>query len=317
MPSHDPIADRLARQAVLILDGGLATELETRGFDLRDELWSARLLLENPGAIRQLYLDYLEAGADVVTSASYQATFEGFARRGLGREEAAELLRFSVELAREARATFWKEPTNRGDRVEPLLLASVGPYGAYLADGSEYRGDYGLDVVALMDFHRPRWRVLAASGADLLACETIPSRVETRALRRLFDEHPETRGWISFQCRDGARLADGSELEAAVAELDGCDGVVAVGVNCVAPRHVTELVERLRRVTDRPIAVYPNSGEVYDPVEKRWLDAATPVDLGARSAEWLAAGARLIGGCCRTGPEHVRQIRRRLLPAGS
>jgi homocysteine S-methyltransferase len=322
----NPILPFLERQGVVILDGGLATELEARGFALDDELWSARLLVEHPEAIRRLHRDYLEAGSDCVTSASYQATFEGFAQHGLAQSEAAGLLRLSVELAREARDDFWKEASNRRARLRPLVAASVGPYGAYLADGSEYSGDYGLDEAALVDFHRRRFEVIAASGADLLACETIPSRVEARALARLLADSSagppgtaarRTAAWLSFSCRDGRCLSDGSDLAATVAEIEAeiedSEGIVAFGVNCTAPRHVSGLISRLRQVTKKPIAVYPNSGEVWDGAGHCWAGLSSPLDLAAASAAWHAAGAKLLGGCCRTGPEQVRQIRERLL----
>ncbi len=327
----NPLTPFLERQGVVVLDGGLATELETRGFDLGDKLWSARLLLEQPEAIRRLHRDYLEAGADCVISASYQATALGFARRGIGREAAEDLLRLSVDLAAEARDDFWSDPANRRSRLRPLVAASVGPYGAYLANGSEYTGDYDLDEDGLAAFHRRRLEVLAAAGADLLACETVPSRAEARALARLLDEVPGPPAWLSFCCRDDRRLSDGSDLAATVAELDGHERIVAFGVNCVAPRHVSGLLARLREATSRPLAAYPNSGEIWDASGKRWQDEPSAVDraggaptvgraggaptedLGAASAAWREAGARLIGGCCRTGPRDVRAIRERLL----
>ncbi len=311
--SANPIEPFLERQGVAILDGGLATELEARGFDLADDLWSARLLRDDPEALRRLHLDYLEAGADCVTGASYQATLPGFLRQGSSEREATRLLRRSVELAREARDGFWSEPGNRRGRLRPLVAASVGPYGAYLADGSEYTGDYDLDEQALAVFHRRRLEVLAGAGADLLACETIPSRAEARALVRVLEATPGPPAWMTFSCRDARRISDGTDLAAVAAEVAGCGRLVAVGVNCTAPRHVSGLIERLLRATRKPIAVYPNSGEAWDAAARRWVGLASPLDLGSWSKEWRRAGARLIGGCCRTGPEHVRQIRERLL----
>ena len=308
----NPVSALLKRQGVLILDGGLATELEARGFVLDDHLWSARLLLERPQAISQLHRDYLEAGADCIISASYQATVEGFGRRGLGEGQAEALLLRSVELAVEARDAFWNLGENRRGRLRPLVAASVGPYGAFLADGSEYTGEYGLDREALTDFHRRRLELLASSAADLLACETLPSRLEARALSRLLAS-PGMPAWLSFSCRDDRRLADGSDLAGIVAEIEGNDRIIAVGVNCTAPRHIPGLIARLRQVTDKPIVVYPNSGEGYDP-GKGWLEPAT-TDLAAAAPEWRAAGARLIGGCCRTGPRFIRRLRQRLLAA--
>ena len=305
------------------MDGGLATELEARGFDLADELWSARLLMTRPDAIGRLHHDYLAAGADCVISASYQATIEGFARRGIGRDAAEELLRFSVDLALEARDTFWSRTANRRGRLKPLVAASVGPYGAFLADGSEYTGAYGLEEEeaaaedALVAFHRRRLEILAASGADLLACETIPCRSEALAFARLLDEIPGPPAWLSFCCRDARHLGDGSELAAIVDVLDSCERIVAIGVNCTAPCHVPGLIACLRDATTKPVAVYPNSGETWDGVSKRWVDRSRPIDFGAASGVWYQAGARLIGGCCRTGPRDVREIRASLAAAAS
>ncbi|GAA3509308.1 homocysteine S-methyltransferase [Streptosporangium album] len=284
---------------MVILDGGLATHLEALGADLRDELWSARLLLENPSLIRRAHLDYFAAGAEVATTASYQASIPAFVRRGLGADEAEKLIVLSVRLAVEARDL----------HGTGTVAASVGPYGAYLADGSEYTGDYDLDEDGLADWHRERWHILAGSGADLLACETIPSYAEARALGRLLAETPGTRAWVSFSCRDGEHINDGTPIKDAAALFAGNPQVIAVGVNCTAPRHVPSLIDRIE---GKPVMAYPNSGETWDAVNRRWLGLADPDEFGAAAAGWSAAGAAFVGGCCRTTPEHIRQIREHL-----
>ncbi|GAA1675340.1 homocysteine S-methyltransferase [Nonomuraea maheshkhaliensis] len=284
----------------LVLDGGLATQLERLGADLRDELWSARLLLEEPELIRRVHADFFAAGADVATTASYQASLPGFARRGLDAAEAARLLRLSVELAGQAR-----DEAGRG-----LVAASVGPYGAYLANGAEYTGDYDLDEDGLYAWHLPRWEILTEAGADLLACETIPSYPEARALARLLRSTPEVKAWVSFSCRDGERLNDGTPIRRAAALFMGNPQVVAVGANCTAPRHLPGLISCLSG--GLPVVVYPNSGETWDAAGRRWLGLADPVEFGVAAVEWQRAGASLIGGCCRTTPEHIGQIRARL-----
>ncbi|MEV0968743.1 homocysteine S-methyltransferase [Microtetraspora glauca] len=283
----------------LILDGGLATHLEALGCDLSDELWSARLLIEDPGVIRQAHLDYFQAGADVATTASYQASVPGFVRRGLTVREAGDLIRLSVELAVQAR-----DNIGRG-----LVAASVGPYGAYLADGSEYTGAYDLDEQGLVTWHRERLEILASAGADLLACETIPSVAEARALATLLRELPSARAWVSFSCRDGEHVSDGTPLAECAALFTDLPQVIAVGVNCTAPRHVPGLIGRLK---DKPVVVYPNSGETWDAANHRWLGLTDPVEYGEAAARWHALGASYVGGCCRTTPEHIRQIRARI-----
>jgi len=305
-PRRNPLLPFLATAGVVVLDGALATELEARGADLHDPLWSAKILLEVPDLIRQVHYDYVLAGADVVTSASYQATFAGFARRGLDEGAAADLMRLSVQLASAARDEFWAQPINRVNRLRPLVAASVGPYGAYLADGSEYRGNYGLTVAQLIDFHRPRLAVLAASGADLLACETIPCRTEGEALVTLLAEFPQVVAWLSFACGDDEHVWHGERFADCVALADQVAGVVAVGVNCTAPRFVAPLLSRAAAVTAKPLVAYPNRGERWDAATNCWLPGGDATELGASARLWHQAGARLIGGCCRTTPADIR-----------
>lgn len=322
--TSNPFEPFFLAQRLVVLDGGLATALEAGGEDLHDPLWSARVLLERPDAMRRVHLDYLEAGADCIATGTYQATFEGFAARGISDGRAEEILRGAVTLACDARDTFWSGPgaTLGAGRLRPLVAASVGPYGAYLADGSEYVGRYDLDEGGLVAFHRRRWHVLAESEADVLGCETIPSVVEAQALLRLLGETPDRWAWLSFQCRDPAHLADGTPLREVAQLCDGAERVAAVGVNCIPPTWVPTLLAELRAGTAKPLVVYPNSGERYDAEAKVWrpgndsgTDPATntPFDLPEACARWVEEGARVLGGCCRTGPETIRRMRGVLL----
>jgi homocysteine S-methyltransferase len=309
---HDPLSALLDQQGLVILDGGLASELEDRGHDLSDALWSARLLLDDPEAIRDVHVAYLEAGADCVVSSSYQATIEGFRRRGVGGQEARERLGLSVELARQARDAFWRTPPS--GRQRPLVAASIGPYGAALADGSEYTGSYDRDEAGLLGFHRERFALLAGAGADLLACETLPSRVEARVLLGLLDERPGCRAWFSFTARDAVHISDGTPIAEVARELDH-ERVVGVGVNCVPPSLVPGLLAELRGAIDRPLVVYPNSGQAWDATARRWDGVTERFDPADACASWRDAGARFLGGCCRVGPAAIAGMRQRLLEA--
>ncbi|GAB4099452.1 homocysteine S-methyltransferase [Sinomonas halotolerans] len=303
-------AAALAAGEKLVLDGGLASELEGRGFDLADPLWSARVLLEAPAAIAAVHRDYFRAGARVATTASYQASLPGLARRGLGEEEALGVVRGSVRLADRAR---------RGHRAEhpdapPLFVAgSVGPYGAFLADGSEYRGNYALSRDEYLDFHRPRAAALLEAGADVLACETIPNGDEARALADLIAELG-AQAWISVTLRDRAHLSDGTPLRELAVELAGRPGVLALGVNCVPPGLADEalgVLAALDASRRMPLVVYPNAGEGYDAGRKAWTGAAHDAGLlASRAAGWAAQGARLMGGCCRTTPADIAALSR-------
>ncbi len=291
----------------LVLDGALATELEAHGCDLEDPLWSAKVLLEQPHLIKQVHRDYFDAGASVAITASYQATPQGFARRGLGSEESLELVALSVRLADEAR----REALADGSASGTLLVAgSVGPYGAYLADGSEYRGDYTLSAAEFQDFHRPRIAALVDAGADFLACETLPSYAEAEALLALVAEF-DVESWFTFTLRDSGHISDGTPLVQVAGLLRAEPRVAAVGVNCVPLELVTRALSTLQNATDSPLVAYPNSGETYDAVTKTWGPSAGVGGTGtlaANAAVWQDRGARLIGGCCRTTPRDIEGL---------
>lgn len=283
------------RNGAVPLDGGLSTVLALAGHDLSDELWSARLLADDPDAIRAAHLAYYQAGARVAITSSYQVTFDGFARRGLDAAATADLLRRSVRLARSAAAEV-PGPT--------WVAASVGPYGAMLADGSEYRGRYGLSTAALADFHRQRLDVLVAAEPDVLAVETIPDLDEAAAVTSVL-AGSGVPFWLSYSIRDGLTCA-GQPLEDAFAVVAGVPEAIGVGVNCCDPADVAHAAEVARRVTGKPVVVYPNSGETWDATTRTWR-GSTSADAG-QVTSWLAAGARMVGGCCQVGPSAIAEL---------
>lgn len=311
-----PLAPFLAHGRPFVTDGGLATALEAHGHRLETRLWSAEALVSNPGAIRRVHAEYLAAGADCVSTASYQASFPGFREQGFDDAEAAGFLELSVALAVEARDEYWADRGNRTGRPRPLVAASVGPYGAYLADGSEYDGRYGVEPRVLDEFHRRRFRLFARAAADLILCETIPSGPEVEVLLAILAETPKAWAWMSFCCADGSRLWDGTPVEEVARLCDRAERVAAVGVNCVAPAHVGELIGRIRAGSDLPVIVYPNSGEVYDAHTGTWhwpangAGGAGEPTLQAR--DWITRGAAGVGGCCRVGPAGIRALRRQV-----
>ena len=299
MSVTDLLQPFIARRGAAVLDGGLATELEARGLDLDDPLWSARALIDAPDVVAAVHRDYLEAGTDIIATATYQATMPAVT--------AHEILS-GVTLACRERDAFWEQRERDGARPRPLVAASIGSYGAFLADGSEYRGDYGLDVDALAAWHRPRLRLLEGSGADLVAFETIPSIVEAEAIVLLLAESDGPPAWLSFQARNAEDLADGAPVEAAAALAERCPRILAVGVNCVSPALVAPLLARLASATAIPLAAYPNRGDAWDVASRRWIASGTAVAFDGLVQGWRAAGARLIGGCCRTTPADIRAI---------
>ncbi len=295
--------DDLLASGPASIDGGLASELEARGHDLTGTLWSARLLRDDPDAIRDVHRAYFESGATVGISASYQASRSGFARQGLDASEADRLLALSVRLLREARdASIADHPM--------LVAASVGPYGATLHDGSEYRGKYGVPHDRLVDFHVERLRVLIDAGPDLLAIETVPDVAEAWALIAALDEvGSDLPAWLSFSCADDATTCAGQPIEDAVAVVRSSSRLAAIGVNCTKPEHVGGLVARITAAAPGlPIVLYPNAGRVWDGEASVWLGDGTDLLADTAVREWFAAGAALVGGCCGLGPAAIERI---------
>lgn len=294
----------------IVLDGGFATELEARGHDLRDRLWSARLLMTEPQAIEDVHLAYYRSGARVATTATYQATVPGFAAVGLDRAAALAAIARSVRLAQAARERAEAEDVE-GDGGR-LVAGSVGPYATVLADGSEYRGDYDPGPAVLREVHAPRIDALLEAGADLLAIETIPTIREAEVLVRLVEER-HAPAWLSYQCRDGRSTAAGEPIADAIAIAEGAPDLVAVGVNCTSPIHVPALLAAAAAVTSRALIAYPNGGDTWDPVARRWSEdpAAGGFDAVA-VATWTDLGAQWLGGCCRTGPADIAALARTL-----
>ena len=290
--------DAITRERPLLLDGGLATQLEAQGCDISGVLWSAALLQSDPDAIVRATRAFVEAGAECVATATYQASREGFARVGVSASQADALMLSAVELARQA------DPA--------IVAASIGPYGAMLHDGSEYRGDYGVAATTLRRFHAPRLALLDDGGADVLALETIPSFLEAQVLVDLLADCALP-SWVSFSCSDGQRISDGTPIETAAALFAAHPRVAAVGINCTPPQYAVELIHRIRAVVpDKTVIAYPNSGEVYSTHNRSWSGTVTARDCAKAAVSWVAAGARIVGGCCRMGPDHIRAIRQAL-----
>jgi len=318
MSKLSPIDSFIDKHGVLILDGGLATELEGMGFDLSTHLWSAYLLDSNPDAIRKVHIDYLKAGADCIISASYQASITGFMAKGFSEKKARSLITKSVALAIEACDEFMTHAENQdNNRMRPLVAASIGPYGAFLANGAEYTGDYDISKQQLLSFHESRWEILCDTSANLFACETIPNYLEAEVLKDILRQTSDIFAWISFSCRDETHICDGTPIRECAALFNDCDQVVAVGINCTAPKYISSLIEEVHfGAPNKPVVVYPNSGSVYDRNTRTWLGESNPLNYGIAACEWFKSGARLIGGCCQIGPTHIQTMRTTLQKQG-
>jgi homocysteine S-methyltransferase len=289
----------------ILLDGGLSNVLKSQGCLIDHPLWTALMLKRNPKAIYQAHMAYLEAGAQCIITASYQASFPGFKENNIDRKEAEELLLLSVTLAEKAVEDFLEK---NPDHPRPLIAASIGPYGAYLAEGSEYTGQYNIEDDLLRDFHLERFEVLETSNADLYACETIPSLQEARVLSDILMATTKP-AWLSFSCQDGQHLNDGSRIELVASLFIDHPGVFALGVNCTDPIYVSSLMSEIKKAApSKRIVIYPNSGEKYDPINKSWSGSSNSKDFSSQAKGWLSAGADIIGGCCRVGPDFIKHI---------
>jgi homocysteine S-methyltransferase len=290
-----------------VLDGGMATELERKGFNLDGPLWSAHVLQSSPETIATVHREYLEAGADCLLTASYQVSAEGFREIGFdpqaAAKAAADSLCASVALADKVRSEY-----QAGSPRKIWIAASLGPYGAMLHNGAEYHGNYDCSFEDLVGFHGRRIAVLAQTNADFFAFESIPSLEEARAILAALQPYPDLAAYLSFTCRDGIHVSHGETLRACAELLDAQPQVIGIGVNCTAPELISSLIGELAKVTSKPIIVYPNSGEQWDAMHRCWQGDGQIQAFGDLAGRWRGAGAQWIGGCCRTGPEHVRAV---------
>jgi homocysteine S-methyltransferase len=307
----NPLRKFIDTKGYLILDGGLASLLEDRGHILDSPLWSAQLLKNNPIEIKKVHTLYLEAGADCIISSSYQLSHEGGKQVGLTNPEVNYLLQKSINLARQAVKEF---DLVAKPRFTPLVAASIGPYGAFLADGAEYKGNYNVSRTELKDFHEERWNILANSGADLMACETIPSFQEAEVLKDLLIQKEEVFAFFSFSCKDEETINDGTPISKCAEFLSGQKRLLAIGVNCTAPEYIDGLIREVKKgAPDIPVIVYPNSGEKYNGESGQWEGTTRAESIQKNVKVWLESGARIIGGCCRTSPETISSIKEALI----
>ncbi len=300
--------EHLDWQNAHVLDGGMASELEFLGADISGPLWSAHVLEDDPHKIVAVHRAYLEGGADVLLTASYQVSRKGYAEFGLRAEQADRALLRAVELAADARRVFDREHPER--RV--LIGASLGPYGAALHNGAEYHGNYECSFEELVKFHRERIEIVAESEADLLAFETLPSLEEARAIGEALKPWPDIAAWFTFTCPDGRagnlQVAHGETLRACASLAAGFEQTVAVGINCTQPMWIANLIGELRLASAKSVVVYPNSGEGWDAQARCWTGSSDPAAFCELARGWFEQGAQLVGGCCRTRPEHIRQV---------
>jgi len=283
----------------IIIDGGLSNELKGLGARFDSDLWTAELIAKKPELIIQAHMNYLNAGARIITTSSYQATTQGLVEAGYSSEAATDILVQSVDIALEARER---------SECDSLIAASIGPYGAYLADGSEYRGDYSMSIGQLIEFHQPRWDILNRTDADLFALETIPSKAEVFALFALIEQTPERHCWLSLQCKDAQHLADGTPISELLSHLTLPKNLVAIGVNCLAPEHTPALCKLLRKHTDLPIVAYPNLGQCYDAQTKEWSSTEANKISPDLYRELGCFEPILLGGCCEVSSEDIQLI---------
>jgi homocysteine S-methyltransferase len=278
---------------VIKLDGGLSTALENNGNKLTTSLWTGELIRTNPAQITKAHLDFINAGAQIIITSSYQLSYTGCGARGWSEDETNQALIASTLLAKNA-------VIESGKSVK--VAASVGPYGASLADGSEYKGNYGVSKQVLKDFHAKRLEILISTSPDYLALETMPDTFEVEVLLDLLNDCPIP-FWISYSCKEGNQTNAGQDFQSAV-EL--AQSAMAVGINCTKPELITDLLSSAK--SDKPYVVYPNSGRIWDAENKVWTGSAAIGFSDELVSQWIKAGAEIVGGCCGIGAAEIEQL---------
>lgn len=301
------IKDVLDKKTIMIIDGSMSAALEELGADVSGSLWTAGVLATRPDLVKKVHYNYFKAGADCGITCSYQATIPGLTANGYSIEEAERIIADSVRIFRDARDEWWEAEGKSSGRAYPVCLASVGPYGAYLADGSEYKGHYGLSEQELYDFHRRRIEILVQAGADVILIETLPSLIEALVTAEICEELGADY-WISFTCRDDHHIAEGTRLkDCAIALAEGYPHLKMIGVNCTSPEYVFMLTRILRGACDIPVGVYPNLGFEYDALSKTWTRPDRQRSFRDYALSYMEAGAAAVGGCCTTSYEQIRE----------
>lgn len=302
------VQDVLEKTGIMVIDGSMGFYLDALGCDLNDNIWTAKVLAERPDMVKQVHLGYFRAGADCGITCSYQATIPGLMTKGYTESEAEDIIASSVRVFQDARDQWWEEEGHAAGRAYPLCLASVGPYGAYLADGSEYRGNYRVSDQELREFHYRRMELLWNAGADILLMETQPSLREVLVEAKIAEELGADY-WVSFSCRDGSHTCEGDSIaQCAEALGTGHPHLRMVGVNCTFPQLIEPLIKEWRDNIDLPVAVYPNGSEGYDPETKTWSNNVAASRWGEYALRWMQDGAKAVGGCCGTLPEHIKEV---------
>lgn len=291
-------------EGIHVLDGSLATELKKREVEINSKLWTAEALADNIEKIYDVHLDYLWSGAQMILTDTYQANLPAFEKEGYTKKQAETLIAVAVQAAKKARADYEEDTGNYA-----LVAGSIGPYGAYLADGSEYRGDYLLSEAQYLDFHLPRLTTVLLQEPDCLALETQPKLSEPLAILKWLKQNvPFMPVYVSFTLKDEKTLSDGTPLAVAVQAVSEYDQVFAVGINCISPKLVEKALREIKQNTAKKIIVYPNSGATYDAKTKTWQDLDKKIDFEQEAAKWHQAGADLIGGCCTTGTKDIKAV---------
>lgn len=295
---------KIASDPGLILDGAMSSELERQGVDTANKLWTATALIDNLSAVYNVHMNYFKAGAQLTITDTYQANVQAFQKAGYSKEEALSFIANGVKIAKQARDDFENKTG-----IHNFVAGTVGPYGAYLADGNEYRGDYELTTEEYLAFHLPRLKTLLTNEPDCIAIETQPKLTETAALLDYLQKAvPTMPVYISFTLHDAQTISDGTSIAEAVKKVDSYPQVFAIGINCISPQIVTSALDEIGKFTNKPLVVYPNQGAAYNPQIKQWESIKQTFDFTALAREWYQHGARLIGGCCTTGPREIQAI---------
>ena len=288
----------------VVLDGAMSTPLERLGADTNNDLWTAKALIDNKELVYEVHKMYFEAGADLIITDTYQANVQAFEKVGYSEKEARNLIKKAVKIAQKARDDY----ENRTGKHN-YIAGTIGPYGAYLANGSEYRGDYELSVEEYQQFHLPRIEELVNAEVDILAIETQPKLDEVLAILELLKKkYPQQKVYVSYTLSDDDTISDGTPLPRAIHALEDYSQVIAVGINCVKLELVEPALKNMKEITDKHLIVYPNSSAVYDPKSKTWSQPKTSATFEELIPNWYEAGARIIGGCCTTGPKEIKAV---------
>ena len=284
---------------IKLLDGSMSFPMEQLGYNLKNKLWTGKALINNPDLIKDIHKGYIDAGADFISTSTYQISFDRLKNMGYQSEEIKKIFQKSVDIVKDA-----IEESKLKKEIK--IVGSFGPYASYDPEASEYIGEYDSTDIEIKKFHLNNIRIIEETDLDIILYETIPCLREIKILSEALS-HSTKEIWISITCNEEMEFRDGSSFKDACEIISKIEKITTMGINCFSPLLVKKAIDLLKKYSNKKILIYPNSGEIYNPKERFWT--GNNEFNNSMIKNWLSLYPDIIGGCCRIGYDDIKKMR--------